>query len=281
MLRAMLKAKRPLRQSSPLPRLVVLAAVLAAPILASGRAHAGVTIVTQRGTDQPSTLYLDGDKMRAENAKTSGEHTVVIDAANKKFVTINDAEKTYIEVTQADMERMAGFIAAQRAAAEERMKSMPPEQRKKFEQMMGGAGGKPHDFKFEKMGGKKTINGFSCEMYKILEDGTPKEEVCLMPWSSSTIQRSDFAGLIKFSQDMQKSLGPMMGGAKSNAFDQFEKAPGFPVLRHSLESGQQDEIVKSIKRGSVPASTFAVPAGYTKKDPMQGMMGGGRHHGPQ
>ena len=279
MLRAMLKTKRPLRQSSPLPRLAVLAVVLAAPLLASGRAHAGVTIVTQRGTDEPSTLYLDGDKMRAENAKTSGEHTIVIDAANKKMVTINDAERSYMEITQADMERMAGFIAAQRAAAEERMKSMPPEQRKKMEQMMGGANAKPHDFKFEKMGGKKTINGFSCEMYKIIEDGTPKEDVCLTPWSSSTIQRSDFAGLIKFSQDMQKSMGPMMGGAKRNAFDQFEKAPGFPVLRHPLEAGQQDEIIKSIKRGSIPSSTFAVPAGYTKKDPMQGMMGGGRHHG--
>jgi hypothetical protein len=80
---------------------------------------------------------------------------------------------------------------------------------------------------------------------------------------------------------MQKSLGPMMGGgARRNAFDQFDKAPGFPVLRHSLEgAGHEDEVIKSIKRGSIPASTFAVPAGYTKKDPMQGMMGGGRHHG--
>jgi hypothetical protein len=267
MLRAMLKIKR----------LVLLAAVVAAPLLASGRAHAGVTIVTQHGADQPSTLYLDGDKMRAESSKTANERTVIIDAANKKFVTINDAEKSYMEVTQADMERMAGFIASQRAAAEERMKSLPPEQRKKYEQMMGG--GKPHDFKFEKMGGKKTINGFSCEMYKILEDGTPKEEVCLTPWSSSTISRADFAGIVKFSQDMQKSLGAMAGGAKNNnPFDQFEKAPGFPVLRHDLEPGHEDEVVKSIKRGSVPASAFTVPAGYTKKDPMGGMMGGGRPH---
>jgi hypothetical protein len=46
----------------------------------------------------------------------------------------------------------------------------------------------------------------------------------------------------------------------------FENAPGFPVLRHPLEPGQPDEIIKSLKRGSIPASTFTVPAGYTKKD---------------
>jgi hypothetical protein len=265
-----------------LARLAVLAAVLAAPLLASGRAHAGVTLVMQRGNDPTSTLYLDGDKMRAENAKTSGEHTVIIDAANKKMMTINDAEKTYMEITQADMERMAGFIASQRAAMEERMKSMPPEQRKKMEEMMGGQmmGGaaKPHDFKFEKMGGKKTVSGFSCEMYRISEDGKPKDEVCLAPWSPSFITRADFGGLIKFSQEMQKSLGNLAGGNR-HPFDQFDKAPGFPVLRHPLEPGQEDEVLKSLKRGSIPASTFAVPAGYTKKEMPMGPMMGGRPHG--
>jgi hypothetical protein len=279
MLRAMSKTNR------KAPRLVVLAAVLAAPLLASGRAHAAVTIVTQRGQEAAETLYLDGDKMRADNSKGTGERTVIIDAAAKKMVSVNDTEKTYTEITQADMERFGAMMAAQRSMMEERMKSMPPEQRKKMEGMMGG--GKTPEFKFEKMGAKKNINGFSCEMYRVLEDGTPKEEVCITPWSSSFITKADFAGLVKFSADMQKSLGKMMGGQR-NPFEQFEKAPGFPVMRHHIDATplvpggppREDEVVKSVKRGSLPASTFSVPAGYTKKDLPMGPMGGGRpHHG--
>jgi hypothetical protein len=261
-----------------LVRLAVLTAVVAVPLLASGRAHAGVTIIMQRGNEPTSTLILDNDKMRMENPKSNSERTVIIDAANKKMTMVNDADKSYMEVTQADLERFAAFMTQMRAQNAERMKSMPPEQRKKMEAMMGAA--KTPDIKFEKMGGKKTINGFSCEMYRKLEDGKPTEEDCIAPWSASLIQKSDFAGLRKFAEDVAKTAG-MMGG--NNTFAQFDKSPGFPVSRHPLDAtDHEDETLKSIKRGSISASTFAVPPGYTKKELPMGMMGGGggMHHGP-
>jgi hypothetical protein len=274
MLRAMLKTKR----------LAILAAVVAAPLLASGRAQAGVTLVMQRGTDPTSTLYVDGDKMRMDNPKSTREHTVIIDAAAKKMVMVDDTAKTYTEITQADMERFGEMMKGMRAQMEERMKSMPPEQRKKMAPMMGGAGGdeKASELKFEKAGGKKTINGFSCDMYKVLEDGKPKEEDCIAPWSASILTRADFAGLRKFAEDMAKSVGSMAGGSSKNTFQQFDKYPGFPVSRHPLDPMEhEDEVLKSVKRGSIPSSTFTVPAGYTKKElTMPGMMGGGGpHHG--
>jgi hypothetical protein len=259
MLRAMPTGRASHGPSSPLARLAVLAAILTAPLVGCGRAHAGVTIVTQRGTEQPSTVYIEGDKMRAENAKPSGARVFIIDAAAKKLVSIDDAEKSYGEITQADIDRMAGLMAA----TEERMKSKPPEQRAMLAQMMGDLR-KSHDFKFEKLGSKKTVNGFSCEMYRVLEDSTPKEEVCLTPWSASTIQRSDFAGLIKFSQDVQQKA--LTRPQTHIPLDELENAPGFPVLRHPLEPGQPDEVTKSIKRGSIPAATFTMPADYTKKE---------------
>jgi hypothetical protein len=272
-------------------RLALLAAVLVAPLLASGRAHAGVTIVMQRGNEPTTTVYVDNDKMRADNPKSTHEGSIIMDGAAKKTIMINEAEKSYMEVTQADLERFAAMMTQVRAQSAERMKSMPPEQRKKMEAMMGG--GKPIDIKFEKMGGKKTINGFSCEMYRKLEDGKATEEDCIAPWSASLIQKSDFAGLKKFAEEVAKTAG-MMGRGGQDMFSQFEKSPGFPVSRHILEgeglgpneralrgqvTPQEDEVLKSIKRGSIPASTFAVPAGYTKKELPMGPMGG-PHHGP-
>ncbi|HVU50269.1 MAG TPA: DUF4412 domain-containing protein [Polyangia bacterium] len=267
-------AKTPRSSGSSLSRLAVLAAVVAAPLLASGRAQAGVTLVMQRGNDPTSTLYVDGDKMRMDNPKSTREHTVVIDAGAKKMMMIDDSEKTYTEITQADMERFGEMMKGM-------MKNIPPEQRKK---MMGGAGPeeKPPELKFEKTGAKKTINGFSCEMYRVVEDGKPKEEDCIAPWSASILTRADFAGLRKFAEDMAKSMGNMSAAGSKNAFQQFDKYPGFPVSRHPLDPNEhEDEVLKSVKRGSIPSSTFTVPAGYTKKDlPMPGMMGGRPRRGP-
>jgi hypothetical protein len=276
----MSKVSRSNGKPSPRLRLILLAAVVAAPLLASARAHAGVTLVMQRGKDPDSTLYVDGDKMRMENPKSSGERTVVIDAAARHMLIINDAERSYSEMTEADLDRAASMIASRRAMMQEQFKSMPPEQRARMEKMMGGADDKPHALKFEKMGGKKTISGFACEMYRVTDDGQPKEEDCIAPWSAAVLTRADFAGLRKFSEDMAKKLG-VMAGPRNRIFEQFDKFPGFPVVRHSLEPGQgEDEQLKSVKRGSIPASMFEVPAGYTKKpSPFESMMGGGGPHG--
>jgi hypothetical protein len=266
-----------------IPGSLTLLAVLAAPALLAGRAQAGVTIVMQRGADATSTLYVDGDKMRMENPVSQKEHTVVIDAAAKRMLMINDAEKSYSEVTEADMKRFGEMMKARRAEMQEHMKSMPPDQRKHMEEMMGGGGAaKPHELKFEKLGQKKTVNGFSCEMYRVTDNGDPKEEDCLAPWSAGILQRSDFAGLRKFAEDMAKESGAMGPGGGGRTFEQFDKYPGFPVTRHPLEPGQhEDEQLKSVKRGSIPASTFAVPAGYKKTESPMGAMGGGGMHRPQ
>jgi hypothetical protein len=267
-------------RKTPSLRFILLAAVTTAPLLVAGRAQAGVTLVTQRGTDTPSTMYLDGDKMRMEHSGGK-ERTVVVDAANKRVLMINELERTYSEMTEADLKRIGEMVAARRAQMQERMKSMPPEQRKRMEALMGGKDSKPSDLKFERMGAKKTINGFSCEMYRVLQDGTPREEDCIAPWNSSQVQKSDFAGLRKFADEMVQQTGSMSSGAGRHMIEQFDKFPGFPVSRHPLEPGDhQDEQVKSIKRGAIPAEKFAAPAGYTKAPSPMNLLGGpGGPHG--
>jgi hypothetical protein len=269
-------------------RLATLAIAVAVPTLAAARAEAGVTMVMQRGADAQSTLYIDGDKLRME---TPGgpQRTVVIDAASKRISMINDEAKTYMEFTEADMKRVGAMATARCAEMREKTKSMPDEQRKRVEGMMGALcaakDAKAPELKFEKLGQKKSVNGFSCEMYRVVENGKGKEEDCLAPWSANLLQRSDFAGLRKFAEEMAKDSGAMAPGGASQTFEQFDKYPGFPVSRHPLEAGPMgmgpDEQLKSIKRGPIAADKFAVPAGYKKTEiPMGGPGGGGMgHHG--
>jgi hypothetical protein len=270
----------------PRMRNLVLGAGLAGALLVPLRAHAGLTIVTQRGSDAIATLYVEGDRFKAEEPKHERATSVIVDAKAKKLIMVDASNQTYTEMTEEDRKRMRGQMDAMRAQMQERMKNMPPDQRAKMEAMMGPGGaqdaGKPHDWKFESMGQKKTINGFACEMYKVSEDGKVREEQCVSPWSAGLVKKSDFAGIQKFAESMMEEFGGNRARSGS-IFSRMEKAPGIPISRVPIDANGQrgeEEQVKSIKRGSVAASVFAIPAGYTKKDvPTFGPGMGGHHHG--
>ena len=185
--------------------------------------YAAVTITTQRGTRPASTLRADGDRLRIDHPapEPGGRATVILlDAAAKRMVTLDESTKSYTEITEEDMKRLSGQMEGFRAQMQERMKSMPPEQRQKMEELMTRGGGglgagavskKQSDWVFEALGQKKTVNGFRCEMYRVKVDGKPREEDCISPWSAGVVKREDFAGLARFGEEMVKGLGG--GGA--------------------------------------------------------------------
>jgi hypothetical protein len=269
-------------------------ALLLSPTLA----RAGVTIVAQRGDGAPTTMLVEGERARVDLSKQD-EHAsgMILDGPAKRFLILNDKDKSYSEVTQEDMKRIRGKVDEMRKLQEERMKSLPPEQRKKMEEMMarmGAPGPKPKalDIKFERTGEKKTVNGFACETYRMLEDGKVVEEECVSPWSAGLVKKSDFEGLRKFAEQMADSFGG--GGNDRDLFmmKKMDAFPGFPITRTKIDAaGKRTEMeqVKSVKRGALDGATFAVPAGYTKKpSPFEQMGGpggpgmdgpGGAHHG--
>jgi hypothetical protein len=272
--------------------LVVAAGATLLSSLPAATAGAALTIVVQNGaTTAPNTLYLDGKRMRVDGAHEGGhEASMIMDGAGKRMIIINEKEKTFSEITQEDMKKMRARVDVMRAQAAERMKSLPPEQRKQMEKLMGGMGGGPaakeKDFKFEKMGEKKTINGFSCEMYRIVVDGKPAAEDCVSPWSAGIIKMSDFEGLREFAESMMQGLGGNQ--PEQNWFmlkKRFDQFPGFPVTRVVIEPDgkrRPQEEVKSVKRGSIDAAKFTPPAGFTKTpSPFEQMGGGGPPGGPR
>jgi hypothetical protein len=245
--------------------------------LAAGPAHAAVTIVTQHGTGATTTITLDGDHVRIDHPqKDQRASATILDAVGKKLVMLNDQEKSYTEITEADRQKMRARMDGMMAQMKDRMKDLPPEQRKRMEQMMAARGvpaagdkAEPEPtLKFEPMGAKKTINGFACEMYRRLEDGKVREELCASPWSAGLVQKADFAGIQKFAAEMMEGFGPRRG-RRGNPLAEMDRYPGIPISRVPVDAdgkrGEEDQI-KSIKRGSVPAAKFAVPAGYTKKE---------------
>jgi hypothetical protein len=250
------------------PRLLPLAAATAT-LLAGTLCHAGVTIVFQRGQQPGSTMSLDGKHLRMEGGDR-GSSSLVVDGPGKRQVVIDQARKTYMVITLDDMRHQRQRMAEARAQSEQRLKNMPPEERQHLEALMGkkvpfGPIGKAAVIKYEPMNARRTVAGFSCQMYRVVFDGKPRLEECVAPWSAGPVRKSDFAGLRPFMEEMSKAAGNF----GDNYLEQLKKAPGFPITRAMLdENGARgvEEHLQSVTRGPIPPETFAVPDGYTKTE---------------
>jgi hypothetical protein len=268
---------------SPASLLATVAAVAVAVLAPARLALAATTLVIQHGTREPTTVYADGDHLRAAISGNEQFTAVIMDATAKKLVMIDDRAKTYTEITEEQMRRMAAKMAEVRAQVEEKLKNMPPERRQKVEAMMkampggdAGQSGKPAEWKFEALGQKKTVNGMPCETYHVLVDGKLHEEDCILPWSSKLLRKSDFAGIEKLAQTMTESVGV----SRTGGIPLLNRYPGLPISRVPVTpdgARGEEEQVKSIKQGSVPAGSFTVPAGYTKKPLPEGITGTATH----
>ena len=234
--------------------IAVLCAATAAPA-----ARAGVTI-TSEGEDKAQTVMaLEGDKIRFEDPREGGVISI-FDGGARKIVHAMVSERTYTEMTEADMKAM-------RAQMDAAMAQMPPEQRAQMESMgMGkkaGPGAARPVPKYVPMGKKETVAGYKCEWYRELEGGKVASEGCYIPWGAGAITREDLRPMKKMSQFLEA----VMPAGQSTMQEDLDAAPGFPAIHVDMQ-GETREVQRlvSIKRGSVGADRFRLPAGYTKTE---------------
>jgi hypothetical protein len=241
-------------------------------LLANGAAWAGIIFELQRGNEPPVTMSIEGARMRIDTHRRGGlASTVLLDGAGKRMTILNDADHTYLVLTDQDMKEMRERARAALQTLRESLKDMPAEERKQAEAALAAnavTDGPPGTYKFERKAGKKTINGFSCETYVMTIDGKPREEVCVSPWGAGLFTKADFASLGRLFDEMAKNPAASGGGGR-DLLAALDKEPGFPVSRVALgDGGARDaaEQLKSFKRGALPAATFVVPPGYVRKD---------------
>jgi len=265
---------------------LVPAAVL---LLTSVTAQAAIRLTYERkkpgeAESHTSTVTVDTGRVRMEGM-TAGQRAgrssvVIVDAAAKRMVMIDDEKKIYREITEADAKRIKEQMEGARAMMAERMKSVPPEHRKQAEEMMarmggGPGGGEAPATKYEPLGTKKKIAGYSCEVYKVQVAGLPPSESCFAPWGSNLITKAEVTQFRKAFEDLQKSFA-FVPGVRQNDWD---KAPGIPIEQtHFAADGKTPEwtnTLKSVTRPSVTAAEFQVPAGYKKEEMPMGRGPGG------
>ncbi|MDZ7331188.1 MAG: DUF4412 domain-containing protein [candidate division KSB1 bacterium] len=207
-------------------------------------------------TEQHKAFYKSGKFKSAD--LTNGEDMIL--RFDKELMwTVNHKEKSYTEMTFADMQK--GMTDMQSAMQQE-MKKMSPEERKAMEQMLGKDLGKMFtdqslfEISFKKTGKTKMILGYDCEQVFFNLDDEPIMEM----WLTSKLNMgSEWV-------DIYEKLGMMKVKLSSEA----RKLRGLPLLtKINSETGMvKIEIITETTRvvkTSISDSEFEVPRGYTKK----------------
>ena len=219
------------------PTRLSLAVVL---LLAASRASGGALIEGtsgDRGATGPERMLADGQNVRVE--MKGGERAVIFDGAGKRMIQLEPASRSYTEITQADMEKVRALMSQHGAAPEK----------------------KPISRRYEKTGRTDSALGKSCEVYRAVDaEGKSHDELCLAPFGSFGVERSDFEGF--------RALGAFANAMAGREGERnWAEIPGVPLIGWRTEGGARKETFRATKveKRSFPASEFSVPAGWTRR----------------
>jgi hypothetical protein len=221
-------------------------------------------------TTRTSQVQLERERMRAEMTGASGEKQIVIfDGPQQVLRIINADRKTYMEMTKADADRVGAQLSTAIAGMKEKMAKMPPEQRAKMEAAMSrldGIGAAPAKPEYRRAGSDK-VGKWSCDKYEGFRDGEKVSEVCTVEPEVLGLTVADFAigqHVAAFFQNMLPHAEEQIVGIGTVDTQGF---PGIPVRRIRYAAGkvQRTSEVLDVTPQTFAASTYDVPAGFTKQ----------------
>ena len=200
-----------------------------------------------------STVTLDDDTVvQIRNGMVrmipAGEASyMVYDAGRNLLIHVDPAEGSYMEMDEQFMQRQAEALgamreqmAAQMEAMRSQMQNLPEDQRRMMEQSMGAmVGGQAGDQAADKpelktvKKGSRTVKGFKCNDYQVLEDKTPVADLCVAEKAGAGMSADDFATLsamMAFLRSMAEQASEMVG-SMADGFDaaMLSDVDGFPV----------------------------------------------------
>jgi len=240
----------------------------AALLLAAGAALASddLTIVSKHTRDgKPggnTTSYIASDHVRM--ARDEGNESI-IDLKTGVMTVLDGKKKTYYTVTKQDMEQLA-------AKMKERMDT--PEMKQAMEAMASMSGGMSTSFDVKKMGTSRKVAGYGCEDWTITMGTMSTIKECVTTELQYPVQAwQTYREFSESMKNMASAFGPMVKSGAELA-EKLKAMKGFPVATSTLvdvmghKSSTESEVIE-VRKGSIPASAWEIPAGYAKiENPM-------------
>ena len=250
----------------------VAVAGFASPLLAAE----GLLLVekTVTGTTtRNSQIQLERDRLRADITGPSGDSQIAtFDGPQQVLRIINVSRKSYTEMTKADVDRMGAQLGGAMAALKEKLATMPPEQRAKVEAMMGRAGAvamgtatvaRPE---YRRTGTDK-VGKWTCDKYEGFTNGTKVSEVCTVDPKTLGLTPADFEISKQVSTFFQKIVPQGMDQILGVGTLETQGYVGVPIrrIRYAGSEVRSTSEVVEVKRQTFAASTYEVPAGFTRQ----------------
>jgi hypothetical protein len=123
----------------------------------------------------------------------------------------------------------------------------------------------------KKTGVSRKIAGFACEEWNISMGAMMNMTECVTNDLKYPVQ--SWTAMADFSESMRKSMGGFGPNAKGSAdfAEKLKTIHGFPLATASTVDAGITKIINAtevtqVSRAAIPASTWNVPAGYTKID---------------
>lgn len=248
-------------------KLLLLLCLLSSPL------YAGVSYTMKvEDPSMPAQVvkgYVDSNGFKTDIEVPAS--TSVIFRKDKGLLWIlNHADKTYMEMTPAQLTAMTSQMDTMMKQMEEQMKNMPPEARAQVEEMMKNkepAKKVPVETTYKKIG-SETIGAWAVDHYEGIQGATKIKEVWVATWDKLGITRGDMAVLEsygEFFKDFMKNTDSNDDFADSKKM--FDTLGGFPIKTVTFEKGSapSTSLVQDIKKENLDPNLFNLPAGYTKQ----------------
>lgn len=231
-----------------------------------------------------SRISVDGPllKMDVMSGSNDMDGKMIYRGDRREMVVVNDKDKSYFVLDEAQMKAVAAQINQAMSAMEQALAAVPESQRAKMEEMMKSrmpAQMEPREpAELKKTGDSDTINGYPCVKYQVWRSGVLEREMWVTPWKNieggaDTVQA--FEEMASFFKEMLDSL-PQVGDRSfaDSAFEHLKELGGMPVVTREFgDDGSLESEAKlmSTSQVSLEPSDFEPPKGYKKKDMFKGM----------
>lgn len=258
-------------------------AVAGALVLAAASASAQGVVMVMRNVSGAQTTtaqtQMDRNHVRTEVQANGEANAFVFDGPADVLRMINLSRKSYVEMSRADMQRMQQQVSGMLAKMEAQLKNLPPERRKMFEDMMKGRGGLPGTptpaapprITFKAAGTDK-VGQWSCTKYDGYSGAEKVTELCTVQPSAIGLNDADFEAVKQLAEFVKTMTPAAVDQFTLNATVAEQGFAGVPIRRVSLRNGQPTDSTElvEVKREAIPASAWAVPAGF-KREQMGGL----------
>jgi cell pole-organizing protein PopZ len=256
-----------MRVSSSSSLLITLCVAGATPASAGVVAETYSRAASGDAEIRESRMTFDGSQMRVETfdeGKPDGYFVVGQD----RLIVADLKDRTYTVIDPVAMQARMAAMRQQMAAT---LKDLPAEQRAKMEAMMGGKAPGRADTKprlnVRDTGRKDTVDGRSCRIVEVDDAGTVQQH-CVVATSAIAGGAEMMASMRKVIEAMETAfadVAPMWG--MTQAMAEYAAVDGIPVRTRQIRNGKvESEIfLKWIEQVTVPAETFAAPAGFKAK----------------